>query len=56
MPSRKRERLDFASFKVGFQYSRPDIAELGQVAPLDNTREWTDFGIQVKLFILCFSG
>src|SRR5215469_8028670 len=41
MPSRKREKLDTTVFEVGATYTRPGIAELGGVAPLDNTREWT---------------
>jgi hypothetical protein len=41
MPSRKHEKLDTAVFAVGAAYTRARIAELGGVAPLDSTREWT---------------
>lgn len=41
MPSRKREKLYTTEFTVGSTYTRSEIAKLGRVAPLDNTREWT---------------
>ncbi len=41
MPSRRTETLRPNVFTVGSDYSRSQIAELGGVAPLDNSREWT---------------
>jgi len=41
MPNRKHEKLNITAFKIGVSYTRAEIARLGKVAPLDNTREWT---------------
>ena len=53
MPSRKVEKLRTDSFQVGASYSRPQIAELGGVAALDNTREWTGI-VEFENCILLF--
>jgi hypothetical protein len=53
MPSRKVETLRMDGFQVGASYSRPQIAELGGVAPLDNTREWTGI-VEFENCILLF--
>ena len=56
MPSRKHvniKRLDTTAFTVVTAYTRTEIAQLGRVAPLDNTREWTgivEFENSVVLF------
>jgi hypothetical protein len=53
MPSRKHEKLNTTAFTVGTAYTRTEIAQLGRVAPLDNTREWTgivEFENSVVLF------
>lgn len=53
MPSRRIENLDVAAFAVGAQYTREEIATLGRVAPLANSREWTgivEFANCVVLF------
>ena len=54
MPSRKEEHLTLQPFQIGALYSRPDIASLGQVAPLVTRREWTgivEFMNCVVLFV-----
>jgi hypothetical protein len=53
MPSRKVERLHIDNFRVGVSYSRPEIADMGGVAPLDNTREWTGI-VEFENCILLF--
>ena len=53
MPSRKVETLRMDGFHVGASYSRPQIAELGGVAALDNTREWTGI-VEFENCILLF--
>ena len=53
MPSRKVEKLRTDIFEVGESYSRPQIAELGGAAALDNTREWTGI-VEFENCILLF--
>ena len=53
MVSRKVENLEFDAFKIGAQYSRPQIADIGGVEPLTSSREWggiVEFANCVVLF------
>jgi hypothetical protein len=54
MPNRKVEMLITGSFRVGESYSREQIAAIGQVAPLVNSREWTGI-VEFSNCILLFS-
>lgn len=53
MVSRKAENLNLDAFSVGDAYPRAQIAELGDVEPLQSSREWTgivEFANCVVLF------
>ena len=54
MVSRKEEKLDFDAFVVGKTYTRAEIAELGDVEPLQSSREWTGI-VEFENSIVLFS-
>jgi 5-methylcytosine-specific restriction protein A len=54
VPSRKVEQFSGDAFELGKRYSRPQIAQLGQVAELANAREWggyVEFANEIHIYV-----
>jgi len=51
---RKEETLRFSSFQLGTEYTRNEIAAIGEVEPLVSTREWTGI-VQFENCVVLFS-